>query len=138
MPGVTLSKSSATEAGSASGHPADRPEAQVLGVALSRLGQGVIIVLLSVFLIVLNDQLWRFDNQGIRKVRALQASVQEQMAENAQLEERNQALAAQVTSLKQGLDAMEELARTELGMIHQDETFFRVLEEAPPTLSPAQ
>ena len=55
---------------------------------------------------------------------------------NQKLEARNAALDAEVRDLKQGLEAIEERARSELGMVRQDEIFFRVLDDrrniAPP------
>ena len=53
---------------------------------------------------------------------------------NARLKARNAALDAEVRDLKQGLDAIEERARNELGMVRQDEIFFQVLEDSgrPP------
>ena len=53
---------------------------------------------------------------------------------NARLKARNAALDAEVRDLKQGLDAIEERARSELGMVRQDEIFFQVLEDSgkPP------
>lgn len=53
-----------------------------------------------------------------------------QRATNAQLKARNAALDAEVRDLKQGLDAIEERARSELGMIRQDEIFFQLLDDA--------
>jgi len=49
---------------------------------------------------------------------------------NARLRQRNSALDAEVRDLKQGLDALEERARYELGLIKPDEIFFQVV--APP------
>jgi cell division protein FtsB len=49
---------------------------------------------------------------------------------NARLKTRNAALDAEVRDLKQGYEAIEERARSELGMIRQDEIFFQVLEES--------
>ena len=48
---------------------------------------------------------------------------------NQKLKMRNAALDAEVRDLKQGYDAIEERARSELGMIKQDETFFHILED---------
>jgi cell division protein FtsB len=48
---------------------------------------------------------------------------------NSKLKARNAALDAEVRDLKQGLDAIEERARSELGMVRQDEIFFQVLED---------
>jgi cell division protein FtsB len=58
----------------------------------------------------------------------LRRSIATQQRENDALRERNQALAAEVRDLKEGLDAIEERARTELGMIKQDESFFLIVE----------
>jgi cell division protein FtsB len=48
---------------------------------------------------------------------------------NQKLQSRNAALDAEVRDLKQGLDAIEERARSELGMIKQDEIFYQILNE---------
>jgi cell division protein FtsB len=50
---------------------------------------------------------------------------------NRQLQARNQALDAEVRDLKVGLDAIEERARSELGMIRQNEIFFQLIEDKP-------
>ncbi|MCW8928577.1 MAG: septum formation initiator family protein, partial [Gammaproteobacteria bacterium] len=59
----------------------------------------------------------------------MDARVKQQKQENSQLDERNKALEAEVRDLKQGLEALEERARSDLGMIKKDETFFQVVEE---------
>ena len=59
----------------------------------------------------------------------LKRSVDIQSQDNARMEERNAVLAAEVQDLKSGLDAIEEKARSELGMIKQGETFFQLIEE---------
>lgn len=54
---------------------------------------------------------------------------------NQKLQNRNAVLEAEVNDLKKGFDAIEELARNELGMIRKDETFFQVMdnnEESSP------
>jgi len=51
---------------------------------------------------------------------------------NQKLQARNGALDAEVRDLKQGLEAIEERARSELGMVKQDEIFFQLLEPEPP------
>ena len=91
----------------------------------------VLIVVLVVLLLLLNVQLWKTDGQGVRQVRTLEVLVETQKRQNAALEERNRALEAEVNSLKQDLDAIEERARVDLGMIREDETFFHVLEQTP-------
>ena len=52
-----------------------------------------------------------------------------QLDKNRQLEQRNAALAAEVTDLKQGTDAVEARARYELGMVKKDEVFYQIVEE---------
>ncbi len=47
------------------------------------------------------------------------------------MRERNENLAAEVKDLKQGMVAIEERARSELGMIREGEVFYQTLEEAP-------
>lgn len=56
-------------------------------------------------------------------------SVTQQKEINQKLRARNASLDAEVRDLKQGYDAIEERARSELGMIKRDEIFFQVLEE---------
>jgi len=65
------------------------------------------------------------------QVVALEQQVDVQKRENAGLQERNDALAAEVEDLKSGESAVEERARSELGMIKPGEKFYRVVEPAP-------
>jgi len=79
-------------------------------------------------LILLQYSLW-FGTGGLLRVWQLNQTLEVQKAENARLKERNEALEAEVRDLKQGLEAIEERARSDLGMIKKDETFFQVIEE---------
>jgi len=63
----------------------------------------------------------------------LQQEVDNAKQERAQLEERNRALDAEVSDLKKGLDAIEERARSELGMVGKDETFYQIIEQSDDT-----
>ncbi|VAX12814.1 Cell division protein DivIC (FtsB), stabilizes FtsL against RasP cleavage [hydrothermal vent metagenome] len=81
-------------------------------------------ILLFLFLLLQYD-LWVGDG-SMATVHHLQQAVQSQKLENAKLKQRNAALAADVQDLKQGLDAVEERARSELGMIKKGETFVQV------------
>jgi cell division protein FtsB len=67
---------------------------------------------------------------GWLRVWEVDQQIATQRETNAKLKARNLALDAEVRDLKQGLEAIEERARSELGMIRQDEIFFQVLEEA--------
>ncbi|MDN5871806.1 MAG: cell division protein FtsB [Nitrococcus sp.] len=84
-----------------------------------------IIGLLVLLLLLLQWRLWRGDG-SIAEVAQLREAVAEQRQENLDLRRRNQALAADVRDLKQGLQGLEERARRELGMIGRDEVFYRV------------
>lgn len=79
-------------------------------------------------LILLQYPLW-LGSGGVYAVWKLRHEIGAQREENASLRERNQTLAAEVVDLKQGLAAIEERARMELGMIKQGETFYQVIED---------
>ena len=74
----------------------------------------------------LQAELW-FSDDGYQKTLKLADAVAEQRALNGSLRERNAALDAEVINLKQGVDAAEERARTDLGMIGKRETFYQVV-----------
>jgi cell division protein FtsB len=65
---------------------------------------------------------------GWLSVRELSRQVEAQKADNAKLKERNGALDAEVRDLKTGSEAIEERARSELGMVRHDEVFFQLQE----------
>ena len=80
-------------------------------------------------LVALQYPLWIGKGSWL-KVWELDRSLTQQREHNARLKARNDALDAEVRDLKQGLEAVEERARLELGMIRKDETFYQVI---PPT-----
>ncbi len=80
--------------------------------------------LLAVVLL-LQYRLWVSDS-GMREVWRLRREVAAQQDINAQLKERNRTLTAEVQDLKKGKSAVEERARTDLGMVGSNETFFQV------------
>ena len=83
----------------------------------------VLIVLIAVL------QVKFFFSQGNwRQVQDLREQVQAQQKENEALLSRNRALAAEVKDLKSGVDAVEERARNEMGMVKPGETFYRVID----------
>lgn len=87
----------------------------------------LLALILIAVLILLQLKLW-VGAGGWREVEELQATVATQTAENAKLQQRNAALAAEVDDLKSGEAAIEERARAELGMIKPGETFYRIVE----------
>lgn len=85
-----------------------------------------LLLLLLVLLVALQYQLWF--SGGMNDVWELEKALEQQRAENAKLRERNQSLAAEVEDLKTGRDAIEERARSELGMVKQGERLIQVAE----------
>lgn len=88
---------------------------------------------LVVILALLQYRLWLGEG-GMREVRRLRVEIQAQRDENQQLKERNRTLSAEVVDLKKGTVAIEERARTDLGMVGKGETFYQVV---PPSASVA-
>src|SRR5882757_1519898 len=86
---------------------------------------------LSVALLLLQYRLWISD-QGEREVTRLQAALEAQRGANREQGERNRQLAAEVSDLKGGLTALEERARSELGMVGHSETFYQVVTVGTP------
>jgi cell division protein FtsB len=84
------------------------------------------IAVLAVLVLVLQYRIW-MSPDGAREVMRLEQAVAAQAEENQQLEMRNQQLAAEVRDLKQGLDAVEERARSDLGLVAPNETYFQVV-----------
>ncbi|HZM45956.1 MAG TPA: cell division protein FtsB [Burkholderiales bacterium] len=66
---------------------------------------------------------------GWLRVWEVERQIRTQREANRQLQARNQSLDAEVRDLKVGLDAIEERARSELGMIRQNEIFFQLIDE---------
>ena len=87
----------------------------------------LLLVVLVGLLAFLQYRLWMGEG-GRRSVTALRQQVDLQKHENAGLQQRNDALAAEVEDLKSGEAAIEDRARSELGMVKPGEVFYRVVE----------
>lgn len=87
----------------------------------------ILTVLLLLILITLQFRLWVGEG-SLAEVHALQKETALQKNQLGKMRQRNQALQAEVADLKQGLEAIEERARSELGMIRKDEVFYQVIE----------
>jgi cell division protein FtsB len=81
---------------------------------------------LLVSLLLLQYRLW-LSNDGVAEVLRLSSAVAARQADNARAAERNRQLAAEVRDLKQGYTALEERARSDLGMIAGNESFYQVV-----------
>jgi cell division protein FtsB len=86
----------------------------------------LLLIVLITLLVALQYKLW-IDEDGVREVWRLTKEVEAHKSEIAILQERNNVLTAEVIDLKSGLDAIEERARTDLGMIRENETFYHLI-----------
>lgn len=84
-----------------------------------RICLGVLLCLLA----VLQIRLW-ISEDGFAEMSRLRQQVEFQRHENEQLAERNDRLEAEVEDLKKGFGAVEERARSDLGLISPDESFY--------------
>ena len=89
----------------------------------------ILAIIFAALIVALQYPMW-LGKGGWFRVRELDAQVEAQKRVNADLQTRNTVLDAEVRDLKQGVEAIEERARSELGMIRQDEVFFQLPEDA--------
>jgi len=85
----------------------------------------ILAIIFMVLIVALQYPMW-LGKGGWLRVRELDRQVEAQKLVNAELQTRNAALDADVRDLKTGSEAIEERARSELGMIRQDEVFFQL------------
>ena len=90
-----------------------------------------LLIGLGIIAVLLQAELWISDT-GFQKTRELREAVTAQRELNEELRIRNAALDAEVVNLKQGFEAAEERARTDLGLIGQGETFYQVVSVDEP------
>ncbi|HUG78982.1 MAG TPA: cell division protein FtsB [Burkholderiales bacterium] len=83
---------------------------------------------LAALILLIQYPLW-LGKGGWLRVWEVDRSLAAQREQNSRLESRNVALAAEVSDLKQGTEAIEERARYELGMIREGEVFFQIMEK---------
>ena len=89
----------------------------------------VLAGILSALILLIQAPLW-LGKGGWLTAWRLESKLDTERAKNLQLEDRNAALAAEVRDLKQGTEAIEERARTELGLIRGDEVFFQIEDQS--------
>ena len=90
----------------------------------------LLIGLLLVLLLFLQYRLWVGEG-SLAEVSNLKREIEEQARELVELKERNRALQAEVEDLRSGLEAVEERARSELGLVKEGEVFYQVIEPEP-------
>jgi len=74
-----------------------------------------------------------FGKNGESDLATIQSDIVIQEQVNAKLKQRNDEMYAEIDDLRQGLDAIEERARHQLGMVKQDETFYRIVGDDAPS-----
>jgi cell division protein FtsB len=87
----------------------------------SRLVPALLLALLA----VVHAQLW-FGRGSVGNVASLQRKLEEQKLRNGQAQQANERLASEVRDLKEGLEMVEEKARSELGMVKPNEIFVQI------------
>jgi cell division protein FtsB len=92
----------------------------------------LLAAILGALIVLIQYPLW-LGKGGWMRVWDIERQVTAQKRTNASLSTRNTALEAEVKDLKQGFDAVEERARYELGMVRDNEVFFRLLTEPKNT-----
>ena len=94
-------------------------------------------VALGIVVLLLQHRLW-MSQDGVREIGRLESAVAAQRADNEGFANRNAELAAEVRDLKKGVTALEERARSDLGMIASNETFYQVVPpHAESTVAPS-
>ena len=91
----------------------------------------ILLAILLLILVLLQSKMW-FGEGGFSDVRRLEQRVESQAEENEALAQRNRQLQAEVDDLRQGLGAVEERARSELGLIKENEEFYQVVPAKAP------
>jgi len=95
----------------------------------------LLIAILVLLLLALQYKLW-FGDGGFTEIRGLELRVAAQEQENQALVQRNAELQAEVEDLRERLEAVEERARSELGLIREGEEFFQVVPESSTRPAP--
>ncbi len=88
-----------------------------------------ITLIMVLLLLLLQYRLWT-GNGSLVEANYLRDEIKNIKSENERLKERNLSLTAEVFNLKQGHEAIEEIARSEMGMIKDDETFYQIIDSA--------
>jgi cell division protein FtsB len=89
------------------------------------LGKRLVPAILIALLLIVHAQLW-FGRGSVRNVSEMQKKLEAQKAANLQAQQANERLASEVRDLKEGLEMVEEKARSELGMVKPNEIFVNV------------
>lgn len=89
------------------------------------MGKHFVPALLIALLAILHGQLW-FGRGSVRNVSKLTVQLEQQQRDNAQASQVNERLAAEIHDLQEGLEIVEEKARSELGMVKANEIYVQI------------
>jgi cell division protein FtsB len=89
------------------------------------VGKRLVPAILIALLLIVQAQLW-FGRGSVRSVAAMQQKLDAQKAANAKSQQANEQLASEVRDLKEGLETVEEKARTDLGMVKPNEIYVQI------------
>ena len=96
-----------------------------------------LIGILALVVVFLQYRLWVGDG-SLAEVANLRAEISAQREDLARMTARNRVLEAEVQDLREGLEALEERARAELGMIRQGEVFLQIIDPDPVLTTPSK
>ncbi len=88
----------------------------------------VLNTVLIITLVILQYRMW-LGESGFRQILDLQAKIAQQQSINSELLARNKQIAAEVLNLQEGTEGIEEYARSQLGMIKPQETFYLIIDK---------
>jgi cell division protein FtsB len=94
-----------------------------------------VVLILCLLLAALQYELW-YGKGGIQNLRRMEMALEDEREEIERLKVRNRMLAQEIADLKEGLAAVEERARSEMGMIKEGEIFYQILEGARARAGP--
>ncbi|MFO7188949.1 MAG: cell division protein FtsB [Pseudomonadota bacterium] len=97
----------------------------------------ILAIILGILIVLIQYPLW-LGKGGWLQVWKAERQVEAQKQLNDAMQARNDSLAAEVADLKQGLEAVEERARYELGFVKKDEVFFQIVESKKDPHAPAR
>jgi cell division protein FtsB len=89
------------------------------------VGKRLVPAILIALLLIVQAQLW-FGRGSVRSVAAMQQKLDAQKAANTKSQQANEQLASEVRDLKEGLETVEEKARTDLGMVKPNEIYVQI------------
>jgi len=94
-----------------------------------------LLLVLGALFVLLQMKLWSGEG-SVSDIKRLDREIVDQTEINQQLRKRNDVLMQEVNDLKNGLDSIEERARSELGLIKKGETFYLILDDEPAPAAP--